>query len=118
VVSESVWDEQVRKEAEKARKLPRAERLERLAVADPLPEVQVVVSKSFKRNQYVVQEVLERAKGHCEDCQSAAPFLRASDGTPYLEVHHVVTLANGGLDNVENAIALCPNCHRKRHFGM
>jgi 5-methylcytosine-specific restriction endonuclease McrA len=118
VVSESVWEEQARKEAEKSRKLPRAERLERLAAADPVPEVQFVLSKSFKRNHDVIQEVLERAQGHCEDCQSAAPFLRASDGTPYLEVHHVVTLANGGLDNVENAIALCPNCHRKRHFGM
>ncbi len=25
-------------------------------------------------------------------------------------------LANNGDDTVENAIALCPNCHRKAHY--
>ncbi|MGH8437576.1 MAG: HNH endonuclease [Pseudomonas sp.] len=33
------------------------------------------------------------------------------------EVHHKVRLADGGLDTVENAIAVCPNCHRQAHFG-
>lgn len=33
------------------------------------------------------------------------------------EVHHKVPLSAGGDDTVENAIALCPNCHRKAHFG-
>ncbi|OOL15317.1 hypothetical protein BXQ27_32765, partial [Klebsiella aerogenes] len=27
-------------------------------------------------------------------------------------------LSNGGEDSVENAIALCPNCHRQAHFGV
>ncbi|MFM0350878.1 HNH endonuclease [Paraburkholderia sp. RL17-347-BIC-D] len=26
-------------------------------------------------------------------------------------------LAQGGPDTVANAIALCPNCHRERHYG-
>ncbi|MBC8673865.1 HNH endonuclease [Aeromonas hydrophila] len=46
-----------------------------------------------------------------------APFNRVSDGTPYLEVHHIQPLANGGEDTIQNTMALCPNCHRKRHFG-
>ncbi|WP_330847424.1 HNH endonuclease signature motif containing protein [Alicycliphilus denitrificans] len=44
-------------------------------------------------------------------------FVRASDGTPYLKVHHRVHLAHGGPDTVANTLALCPNCHRLRHFG-
>jgi 5-methylcytosine-specific restriction protein A len=28
-----------------------------------------------------------------------------------------VMLAEGGEDTVENALALCPNCHRRLHFG-
>ncbi|MEY0334745.1 HNH endonuclease [Providencia rettgeri] len=32
-------------------------------------------------------------------------------------MHHVEWLANGGEDSVENAIALCPNCHREAHYG-
>ena len=26
-------------------------------------------------------------------------------------------LADGGADTVENAIAVCPNCHRELHYG-
>ena len=36
-------------------------------------------------------------------------------GTPYLEVHHVKTLAEGGADTIDNAVALCPTCHRALH---
>ena len=61
--------------------------------------------------------VLERANGICQRCRNNAPFLRDSDGLPYLEVHHKTPLAEGGLDMVENAIALCPNCHRHAHLG-
>ena len=46
-----------------------------------------------------------------------APFLKRSDGTPYLEVHHDVRLADGGADTVRNARALCPNCHGDAHHG-
>jgi 5-methylcytosine-specific restriction protein A len=34
-----------------------------------------------------------------------------------LEVHHKIRLADGGFDTVENAIAVCPNCHRQCHHG-
>ena len=76
-----------------------------------------VTRAEFRRNPDVVAEVLARANGVCEGCGERAPFIRASDGTPYLEVHHVVMLADGGDDTVDNALGLCPNCHRKRHFG-
>ncbi len=77
-----------------------------------------VAAYVYERNPYVVQIVLRRAKGICELCQQPAPFHRKSDGTPYLEVHHKEQLANGGDDTIENAIAVCPNCHRKEHFGI
>lgn len=71
----------------------------------------------FRRNPGVIAEVLVRSNGHCEKCQKAAPFKRASDGSPYLEVHHHIPLSKGGNDKIENALALCPNCHREAHFG-
>lgn len=76
-----------------------------------------VKSKVFIRNPYVVAATLVRAQGVCEECKHKAPFNRVSDGTPYLEVHHIQPLANGGEDTIQNTMALCPNCHRKRHFG-
>ena len=93
------------------------ERKLRLAAACKTPKVRVVSVTVFERNPDVVAEVLLRAKGFCENCSSAAPFNRRKDNTPYLEVHHKKRLADGGEDTIENAIALCPNCHRKMHFG-
>jgi 5-methylcytosine-specific restriction endonuclease McrA len=94
-----------------------ANRRARLAVADKRPQFRVVSTVLFQRNPDVVAEVLERANGFCEACEKSAPFERRSDHSPYLEVHHVIKLADGGEDSVENAIAVCPNCHRKFHFG-
>ncbi|MFE8698260.1 HNH endonuclease [Cytobacillus sp. FJAT-53684] len=81
------------------------------------PDIFEVKTKAFRRNAVVIAEVLIRANGVCEKCGKEAPFKRASDGSPYLEVHHKERLADGGEDTVENAMAVCPNCHRELHFG-
>lgn len=88
----------------------------RLRDAKKVPFRRALVVLAFKRNPDVVAEVFYRAKGKCGKCRKGAPFLRA-DGTPYLEVHHRLPLAQGGEDTIENAIALCPNCHRESHYG-
>lgn len=94
-------------------------RRERIKLASAKPAVIIATATIFKRNHDIVAEVLERAKGFCENikCRNPAPFHRTSDNTPYLEVHHKIPLAQGGDDTVENAIALCPNCHREAHYG-
>lgn len=91
-------------------------RRERLMRAPKLPNQTEVLSTAFQRNPDVVAEVLIRADGYCEKCKNPAPFLRRSDNSPYLEVHHVTPLADGGTDTVKNAVALCPNCHREAHY--
>jgi 5-methylcytosine-specific restriction protein A len=93
------------------------ERRKRLKEAIPKPRKRIVSTTVYERNPDVVAEVLYRAEGSCEKCLSLAPFNRKSDGTPYLEVHHRRPLAEDGDDTVENAIALCPNCHRAAHYG-
>lgn len=74
--------------------------------------------KKRSRSPYVVAECLERAAGICEYCGKDAPFIRKSDGTPYLEVHHKQMLSEGGADILENTMATCPNCHRYCHLGI
>lgn len=73
-------------------------------------------SQRFIRDPNIIAWVLVNAKGHCESCKTPAPFLR-EDGEPYLEVHHVRPLGEGGPDSVDNAIAVCPGCHRRFHHG-
>lgn len=94
-----------------------AVRLGRLRAAAKMPKKVQVVTVVYVRNPDVIAEVLERAKGICEQCAKPAPFIRRTNRTPYLEVHHRKQLADGGEDTVENAIALCPNCHREMHYG-
>ena len=70
----------------------------------------------FVRDPKVKAWVLKSANGICELCNSAAPFLK-QDGIPYLEVHHVLPLSEGGSDRVSNTVAVCPNCHMRFHYG-
>lgn len=81
------------------------------------PELKKITTTVYTRSPYVVAEVLLRASGICQNCKNDAPF-KKEDGTPFLEVHHIEWLSNGGEDSVENAIALCPNCHRQAHYGF
>lgn len=68
----------------------------------------------FLRDPRVKAYVLHRSKGKCEACGNPAPFKTAL-GLDFLEVHHMKPLAEGGSDRVQNAVALCPNCHRAMH---
>jgi predicted HNH restriction endonuclease len=76
------------------------------------------IISSQERNPDVIAVVLQRANGKCELCGSGAPLSKASDGTPYLEVHPWINLSEGGEDAIENAGALCPNCHKQAHLGQ
>lgn len=80
------------------------------------PKKRSQTSICYERDPQVVAFVEGRADGRCELCGSEAPFKR-SDGTPFLEVHHIVPLAKDGSDQPRNAAALCPNCHRACHHG-
>jgi len=102
---------------ESAAKLPSSTRERILATESKTPVLTEVTTRVYKRSPYVVAEVLLRANGKCQSCRCDAPFLK-EDGTPFLEVHHIEWLSKGGEDSVENAIALCPNCHRQAHYGV
>ena len=70
----------------------------------------------YERSEAVRQYVLARAAGICESCAKPAPFNR-SDGSPYLEPHHIRRVSDGGPDHPRWVAAICPNCHREVHFG-
>lgn len=78
-----------------------------------MPGRRDVTANHYDRNEAVAEYVKRVADGTCGLCGLPAPF-ETSDG-PYLECHHVVHLARKGADTIDNAIALCPNCHRRMH---
>ncbi len=70
----------------------------------------------FVRNSEFVRLVKSRANGTCECCGGRT--FQNSFGEWFLEVHHKTWLSEGGRDEPSNMIALCPNCHRREHFGL
>ena len=81
------------------------------------PSKRTTSSETIIRDEKIVKYALKRANGVCELCNKNAPFVK-EDGSPFLEVHHIDFLSNGGHDGYENVSALCPNCHRKMHYGI
>ncbi|HII97968.1 MAG TPA: HNH endonuclease [Methanoregula sp.] len=73
-----------------------------------------VVSEVYQADELVSEYARRRAGGTCQLCNRPAPFA-TPDGEPFLEVHHIIPLADGGPDTIENTVALCPNCHKKMH---
>ena len=79
------------------------------------PKKHSITSEQYERDPKVVAHAEDRADGICELCSKPAPFVTAK-GRPFLEVHHIIPLSEGGEDTTENVAALCPNCHRMCHF--
>lgn len=115
VVTESAFDSYTKSQERKAKSLSAAE-LEAKAKERSSTKAahRYVTSNTYVRDPYVAEYAKERAHGICQLCGQPAPF-RDKDGKPYLESHHIVWLAEGGEDSIENTVALCPNCHRKMH---
>ena len=83
---------------------------------NPSPKARRIAITQFQRDTAVKAWVLRQAGEICECCEQPAPF-NGADGLPYLELHYVRQLVEGGADTVSNAVALCPNCHREIHHG-
>ena len=70
---------------------------------------------TFIRDPFVTAFAKRRANGICDLCGQSAHF-NDKKGNPYLECHHIHFLSKGGLDTIENVVALCVVCHKKQHI--
>lgn len=103
--------------AEVARKATGSTILQRAKRAKGKPAKRTVSRIEFDRDPFVVAGALQRSEGKCEMPGCAAALFLRGDDRPYLEVHHIVPLAEEGDDTLVNAAALCPHCHRELHHG-
>ena len=115
-VEELIYNGQIfdRQKLNAAAKKRSAEDVPPAGFKTPLQKTQKVIV--YGRCPKIHAYVLRRANGECERCNAPAPF-QDNDNKPFLEVHHVEHLAEGGADQANNAVALCPNCHREAHYG-
>lgn len=99
---------------QKAKLVLKAKLKQRAKAAGGKPSRRTATVEEYYRSPLVAAHVLEAAGGRCDLCGQDAPF-KKRNGDPFLECHHVIWLSKGGLDAVDNCVALCPNCHRKMH---
>lgn len=100
----------------------------------PKPKKNTVSSESYIRDPKEIEKVLQMSGYKCEiglmlsqKCgdknilKQHESFSKDKNGTPYMEVHHLIPFHHqdvfeSSIDLVENLICLCPTCHRKLHF--
>lgn len=78
-----------------------------------------IANKRVKRDASLILKAKERDNYRCVVDTSHTTFIAKSK--PYVEGHHVVPMFqqknyNFPLDDVDNIISLCPNCHREIHL--
>lgn len=115
-----VTEEEMQRQHEKRQRQAEAMSLKQLEAAAKARSTKTPTSRKtttiqIGRDEFVSEYVKRLAAGKCELCRKPAPF-KDKKGRPYLETHHVLWLSKGGSDSIDNAVALCPNCHRKMHI--
>lgn len=91
---------------------PAEKNLEISSVTDILPEEEDKVIPSRINDPFPAYLL---SGGKCELCGNEAPF-QDPTGHPYLEIHYVQWIKDGGSPTPNNMVALCPNCHKKIHL--
>jgi 5-methylcytosine-specific restriction endonuclease McrA len=68
--------------------------------------------KDCKSRDSRVHGKIKRGKGLLNKCEVCGWSESVCDR------HHIKPISAGGRDCQSNLIVLCPNCHRKAHFGL
>jgi len=72
---------------------------------------------AYERSPLVVALTRTRANYTCEVSGCENSTFDGADDNPFVEVHHLVRLADGGVDTITNTVCVCPNHHRELHHG-
>lgn len=93
----------------------------------PKPEKRVESVKyenveQYPRNRETALKALQRANYKCEIDEEHPSFVKKSDGTTYMEPHHLIPMSyqsqfDHSLDVQANIVSLCSNCHNQLHYG-
>jgi 5-methylcytosine-specific restriction protein A len=75
----------------------------------------------FKRNNEKAKKAIIISNFTCQIDKTHTSF-SSKNGKPYMEAHHLIPLSaqdyfENSLDVDANIISICPNCHRKLHYG-
>ncbi|MDY5100611.1 MAG: HNH endonuclease [Oscillospiraceae bacterium] len=95
-------------------------------VPSPRAKTEPVITdglKVYPRNRNTAMNALTKANHKCEIDPLHISFIRKTSNLPYMEPHHLIPMANQddfefSLDTEANIVCLCPNCHKRIHYGQ
>jgi len=79
------------------------------------PDRREYLIETYARNRGWVREAKEKFGLYCLFPKCANTFNKPND-EPYIEVHHIVSLCDGGEDAVWNLAVVCAHHHKMAHF--
>ena len=82
-----------------------------------LPETHEHLMETYVRDQGWARMAKQKFGAQCliRDCGNR---FKKPSGKPYIEVHHIVPLCEGGEDAIWNLSVLCAHHHRMAHFAQ
>ena len=85
---------------------------------DNSPKKIITTTTLIKHSPIVRANRLIKAGGKCERCGKQSPYYKEGRDIEYLQVHYISPIEEGGKDEVDNTIALCPNCKKEVEMGI
>ncbi len=84
-------------------------------VSRSIPEKREYLIETYARNRGWVEEAKNVFGCYCmlAECNNTFP---KEDGSPYIEVHHIIPLHKGGEDGIWNLSVICAHHHKMAHF--
>jgi predicted HNH restriction endonuclease len=79
------------------------------------PNKREYIRETFARDRGWVKDAKEKFGCYClhPNCKNT---FNKNDGLPYIEVHHIIPLFEGGEDAVWNLAVVCAHHHKMAHF--
>lgn len=78
---------------------------------------------SYVRDPYQAYLIKEKSEWLCDYDSTHITFINKSNNKQYVEAHHLIPMSYQGeyeysIDILSNLVSLCPNCHKKIHYGQ
>jgi 5-methylcytosine-specific restriction endonuclease McrA len=79
------------------------------------PNKREYVKETFARERGWVKQAKDKLGMYCLHPNCSNSFSK-ENGLPYIEVHHIIPLFDGGEDAVWNLVVICAHHHKMAHF--
>src|SRR5690625_3059205 len=78
---------------------------------------------TYPRSEIEMMKTKVNSNWECEISTSHKTFINEQLNKPFVEGHHLIPMSaqdqfENTIDFADNIVTLCPNCHRKIHYGL